>query len=354
MWHPTTLGACLSCLLVLQMRLAGTLSEQLRSASYDTRSPAAPRSDQLWIWRHLEAGDPPEPRAHQPTAHAHNMSAAALAAEIQTIAESSYPNRIVQTVAFAMLYYDFLLTLPLEVERYWTGGRSWASVFFFVNRYMAVLCHMPVVYEFFGNMPEERCRTLQLYHQLLAALTQLVVGTLLMLRTYALYNRNRRVVYVLSAICAVGGAISVWAILSVRGSPGPSTPKVSTYVGCDLRISQKQGYYLAAAWSSILAFDTTVFALTLWQALHVTGRTWSHSLFRVILRDGTVYFGVLAICYLSNIMTYIFVQPKHKGILTTLTNVLSTTLVTRMMLNIRNPDLLELPHRWPSDRSQDI
>ncbi|RPD60831.1 hypothetical protein L227DRAFT_85243 [Lentinus tigrinus ALCF2SS1-6] len=274
------------------------------------------------------------------------MSAAALAAEIQTIAESSYPNRIVQTVAFAMLYYDFLLTLPLEVERYWTGGRSWASVFFFVNRYMAVLCHLPVVYEFFGNMPEEG-------FLIWGSVGVGGCSALLMLRTYALYNRNRRVVYVLSAICAVGGAISVWAILSVRGSPSPSTPKVSTYVGCDLRISQKQGYYLAAAWSSILAFDTTVFALTLWQALHVTGRTWSHSLFRVILRDGTVYFGVLAICYLSNIMTYIFVQPKHKGILTTLTNVLSTTLVTRMMLNIRNPDLLELPHRWPSDHFDD-
>ncbi|TFK92881.1 hypothetical protein K466DRAFT_594817 [Polyporus arcularius HHB13444] len=264
---------------------------------------------------------------------------AALAADLQSVAEASYPNRVVQTVAFVVLYYDFLLTFPLEVERYWAGGRSWASCCFFANRYMAVLGHLPVVYEFFGTMPEE----------ILAAVTQLVVGALLMLRTYALYNRNRRVVYVLSTICAVGGAVSAWAILSVRGSSNPS-PNVSLWVGCDLRISQKQGYYLAAAWSSILAFDTAVFVLTLWQALHVRP-TWSHSLFHILLRDGTIYFGVLAICYLSNISTYVFVQPKHKGILTTLTIVLSTTLVTRMMLNIRNPELLELPHRWPSEHS---
>ncbi|RDX44984.1 hypothetical protein OH76DRAFT_1486712 [Lentinus brumalis] len=218
---------------------------------------------------------------------------AALAADLQSVAEASYPNRVVQTVAFAMLYYDFLLTFPFEVERYWAGGRSWASCCFFVNRYMAVLGHLPVVYEFFGTMPEE------------------------------------------------------WAILSVRSSSSPS-PNVSLWVGCDLGISQKQGYYLAAAWSSILAFDIAVFVLTLWQALHV-GRTWSHSLFRIILRDGTIYFGVLAICYSSDILTYVFVQPKHKGILTTLTNVLSTTLVTRMMLNIRNPELLERPQRWPSE-----
>ncbi|KAI0742654.1 hypothetical protein C8Q80DRAFT_1329230 [Daedaleopsis nitida] len=274
-------------------------------------------------------------------------------------AESSYPNRTVQAVAFAILYYDYVLTLPEEVERYWTAaaGRSWASFFFFLNRYMSVLCHIPVIFEFFATMPESLmviCHSLQLYHQLLAALTQLVVGTLLILRTYALYNRSRRVIYLLSCISILGGAISVWAVLSVRGSPVPP-PDVSLWVGCDLRISQKQGYYLAAAWSSIMAFDIVVFLLTSWQALHA-GRMWSHSLFHVILRDGTLYFGVLAVCYLSNILTYVSIcaspshlQPKHKGILTTLTNVISATLVTRMMLNIRNPDLLDLPHRWPSE-----
>lgn len=56
-----------------------------------------------------------------------------------------------------MLYYDYILTFPMEVERYWSGGRSWASFFFFLNRYMSVLCHIPVVYEFFGTMPESVC-----------------------------------------------------------------------------------------------------------------------------------------------------------------------------------------------------
>lgn len=42
---------------------------------------------------------------------------------------------------------------------------------------------------------------------------------------------------------------------------------------------------LAAAWSSILVFDATVFVLTLTQALRV-GRMFSHSLFHIMLRDG--------------------------------------------------------------------
>ena len=53
-----------------------------------------------------------------------------------------------------------MLTLPLEVERYWKGGRSWASIFFFLNRYMTVLSHIPVVVEFFATMPESVSRLL--------------------------------------------------------------------------------------------------------------------------------------------------------------------------------------------------
>ncbi|KAI0370915.1 hypothetical protein BV20DRAFT_943114, partial [Pilatotrama ljubarskyi] len=281
-------------------------------------------------------------------------------------AESNHINRIFAAIAFGVLWYDFVLTIPSEVERYWKGGRSWASIFYFLNRYMSVLSHIPVVVEFFepSKTPNlilsNRCRKLQLYHQILAALTQCIVGVLLMLRTYALYNRNRTVVYVLASICAVGGGVSVWAIVSVRSLHPRSFQDVAIYAGCDLTLSEKQSVTfaridLAAAWSSILVFDATVFALTLVQALRV-GKTWSHSLFHVMLRDaGTIYFGILLVCYMCNILTYIVsskarrLHPVYKGVSTTMTNVISTTLITRLMLNIRDPKLFEQPHRWPSE-----
>ncbi|KAL1939000.1 hypothetical protein VTO73DRAFT_11153 [Trametes versicolor] len=286
------------------------------------------------------------------------MTADAPAAKLLTIAESNHINRVFAAIAFGILWYDFVLTIPIEVERYWKGGRSWAAIFYFLNRYLSVLSHIPVVVEFFAIMPES----------VLAALTQFFVGVLLMLRTYALYNRNRRVVYLLASICAAGGAVSVWAIVSVRSLHLRSFQDIAVYTGCDLTLSEKQGYCtpphtmipciiterflskldLAAAWSSILVFDATVFVLTLTQALRV-GRMFSHSLFHMMLRDGTIYFGILVVCYGCNILTYILAQPVYKGVSTTFTNVISTTLITRLMLNIRDPKLVDLPHRWPSE-----
>ena len=56
----------------------------------------------------------------------------------------------------AVLFYDFVLTFPLEVERYWRGQNSFrgASLLVFINRYLSIVLSIPVIYEYFWPMPE--------------------------------------------------------------------------------------------------------------------------------------------------------------------------------------------------------
>ncbi|TCD60507.1 hypothetical protein EIP91_009953 [Steccherinum ochraceum] len=66
-------------------------------------------------------------------------------------------NNYLLTSAVVVLYWDYLLTLPDEIKLYWQGKQkilSWAPVFFFVNRYLALLGHIPVMIEFFTKLPE--------------------------------------------------------------------------------------------------------------------------------------------------------------------------------------------------------
>jgi len=52
----------------------------------------------------------------------------------------------------AILYYDYFLTFPKEVEVYWCAGSyTWASIVFLANRYVAVLGHLPLFYVNLGN-----------------------------------------------------------------------------------------------------------------------------------------------------------------------------------------------------------
>ncbi|KAI0370895.1 hypothetical protein BV20DRAFT_1035559 [Pilatotrama ljubarskyi] len=239
----------------------------------------------------------------------------------EVIIESKYTNRILSSAAFALLYYDFVLTIPQEVERY-----------------MSVLSHIPVIFEFFGVLPEQviylalkmsvnqRCREFQQYHRIISIVIQGVVAAVLVLRTYALYGRDRRIFALLLSIASVGAVISIWVVIIGHNTRRPTATYAEDIArtGCDLTLSQAEGYDLAIAWSSILVFDAAVFILTLLQAFKI-GRAWSGGFLRVMLRDA---------------------KPVHKGVSTSITNVVSTTLATRLMLNIRDPDLMNRPRRW--------
>ena len=50
----------------------------------------------------------------------------------------------------AILYFDYSLTFVTEVQRFWTRHVSMASFVFFLNRYLTLLGHVPVMYEFYG------------------------------------------------------------------------------------------------------------------------------------------------------------------------------------------------------------
>jgi hypothetical protein len=57
-----------------------------------------------------------------------------------------------------ILYYDYFLTLPKEVEGYWRAGSyTWASILFLANRYVAVLGHLPLFYVYLVN--PQTCKT---------------------------------------------------------------------------------------------------------------------------------------------------------------------------------------------------
>ena len=53
-------------------------------------------------------------------------------------------------ISLAVLYFDYALTFGMEVERFWKREFSTASFGFFLNRYLAVFAHIPIIYEFFG------------------------------------------------------------------------------------------------------------------------------------------------------------------------------------------------------------
>jgi hypothetical protein len=261
-------------------------------------------------------------------------------------------------ISFTLLFYDFLLTLDLEISRYWGTPLSWPTLLFFLNRYLTLLGNVPAVVQRFWTTPStpdkiKICRQLAYYHQWFIIATQIIIGAILFLRTYALYGKDKRILGLMAAVGACMIGVCIWgAIFAGRAVdvwPGANVP---VDIGCFHEITHVQSTGLIIAWGSMTVFDCLIFFLTLYRALSRRYSTGLH-LLRVLLRDGSLYFGVVLISNVSNILTFVFGGLYTRGVLTTFTNIVSSILISRLMLNIRNPALSTTANRFSeSDRNE--
>ncbi|KAF8908526.1 hypothetical protein CPB84DRAFT_1766837 [Gymnopilus junonius] len=250
-------------------------------------------------------------------------------------------NYYINLAAFTLLVYDYFLTFVPEVERFWCSGRlNWATGFFYFNRYASLLGHAPVMMEFFWSTANPAkisiCHSLQSYHQYLAIVIQLVVACIMIMRIYALYECSVKVLALQIIVAALAVAVGCWAVL---GGKKETFPDVLIPTGCASSLTRYQATRLGAAWGGLLFFDTLVFGMTLYKAFSFPHAK-EITLLTVLLRDGAVFFCIMVAANLGNMLTFMFGTPYTRGVATTLTNVLSSVMISRLMLNLRHPALV--------------
>ncbi|KAF4616708.1 hypothetical protein D9613_008373 [Agrocybe pediades] len=238
-------------------------------------------------------------------------------------------------ISYTILVLEYLATFEEEVERFWKAGRiNWASGFFYVNRYLTLFGHIPVLVEYFWRTsnPDKR----ESFHQYLAMLIQAIIASMLIMRMYALYERSKKVLALHLTIAIVAVSVGCWAVI---GGKKQDNPDVKVAAGCGISLTHYQAVRLGVAWSGMLVFDFVVFGLTLYKSLTIP-RTRGVDLLDILLRDGAIYFSVMIASNLGNILTFVFGGPFTRGVATTFMNIVSSVMISRLMLNLRNPTLV--------------
>ncbi|EAU85558.2 hypothetical protein CC1G_06271 [Coprinopsis cinerea okayama7 len=100
-----------------------------------------------------------------------------------------------------------------------------------------------------------------------------------------------------------------------------------------------RGVRLALMYTFLLGFDVLVFSMTLRRSLQ-HAQWGSTPLIRVVIRDGTMSFGVISVICLAVILSFAISSPVSRGREIVLASNLSSILVNRMILNLRDPSLL--------------
>lgn len=266
-------------------------------------------------------------------------------------AEYVYLNSLTNLPPLAILYYDYLLTLPLEIQYLWYPNKlGWFTVACLLNRYLPVFGHIPLAVSYMtrsDNLP--LCQGLHVYHEIFGIFVQSLAGLLCLIRVYALYGRSLRVLGILFSVGIGSILVGCWAMIGSRRAKVETIQVISSVTGCNQYMPIKGGRYAALTWLGMLVFDSAIFSLTLYKAITM-GR--GIRLLDVIVRDGAMYYSALFIMNLTNILILLFAPPLLKNSTTSITNVLSITLVSRLMLNLRAQSTTQpgLPSSIESER----
>ncbi|KAL4068449.1 hypothetical protein V8B97DRAFT_2024729 [Scleroderma yunnanense] len=256
---------------------------------------------------------------------------------------------VTDVVANVVLCYDFILTLSREVELFWKKPHSsWAFALFVANRYIPIIARIPVLLGLFwpGYKGEDGsvcayhnfCKTVTVYEQFEIVIVQLIGGAIMIMRIYALYEKSRRALLFLLVFAMLCVGVGCWAILSPESSGSPIVPNPPLQYGCDtpLTVDQCRADF-AITWSGQLAFDVIVLTMTLWRSLRI--RKWGNrALLDVLIRD-VLHLGHGSVMCVANVGNITALLATGKVAMVGFTNSISVTMISRLMLNLRDPEI---------------
>ncbi|KAF9264604.1 hypothetical protein L218DRAFT_232168 [Marasmius fiardii PR-910] len=253
-------------------------------------------------------------------------------------------------VALTLILLDHLYTLDVEIKFIWSRPTKLSGRIFFLHRYFNLFAIMlSVMSKLVQDFPLS-CRAMVFFREAMLIFAQLVVVFILTLRMYALYGRGRRLLCFM--LVAIGVLLSIACVyLSIGfnlGSHSYPPSQAFTFTGhntqpemrgsCHTELDKETSDRQAIAWMTLFTYDTLIFGLGIYNAFKTRRelQILRHrvSLKVILLRDGSMYFGVVSVVNLANILTFYLAEGCMRGGLAPFASSLSVTLVSRLMLNL--------------------
>ncbi|KAJ7247349.1 hypothetical protein C8J57DRAFT_1724580 [Mycena rebaudengoi] len=260
--------------------------------------------------------------------------------DLPTFAWDHQVYRYIFVSAAVILIYDHLLTLELEVKWVWLPRHRLATYWFFLIRYMAIVATATYATFYFGDFLPESCSKIEIALECLLCIQEVLVVVTLGLRVFAMYGSDLRVLALMTVPGAAAGALSIWTI---AGFHYPVMLTAPGFTGCHTVVEKSTSHRLASAWLGQLVCDLFVLVLTLRRAYvdRDVALMMGDSLATVMARDGAMYFGIIVLTNLANVLTIHLGDILLSGILCWFNTALSTSLLCRLMLNLHEAAHIE-------------
>ncbi|KAH7094035.1 hypothetical protein BKA62DRAFT_721459 [Auriculariales sp. MPI-PUGE-AT-0066] len=247
--------------------------------------------------------------------------------------------------SFALLMFDWFITLDIEIEHIWQRQRSVFTYVWVSLRYGPIAFLTVTTYIFFQTSWEpEVCKPWSVVPSVMIFCVLLTVHVVFALRTYALYSRARWVMYILAFGLIAETATMIWTAIDefqTRLPKGygcmPGSPR--TVPGL-------------VVWTAPFLFDVTVFGLTLYRTIQFIRNRKDIPIVQVMIRDGVVFFGLMVVSYGSNIVLYLSMPVGLQDVNAALSVALTVICTQRIVFNLR--DVPTSSHDSPPDTTSTL
>ncbi|KAF8526755.1 hypothetical protein JB92DRAFT_2871559 [Gautieria morchelliformis] len=210
----------------------------------------------------------------------------------------------------ALLFYEHLLTLGDEVRLYFSRPATFsrqllAGFLFFVTRYFVPICLSAITAAATTKWGDavclvpigSFCKTVGPLELAFFTVVGIASGILLLLRVYALYNRNKWILCYLGLVILTQFAVCILiSAFSDRGLLPMPPIDLPVFQGCLYPPPSRLKKLTLAPVILELTYDVSIIGLIMakgWKDRSLNGLRGRGGILRIIVKDGTIYFLVI-------------------------------------------------------------
>jgi len=256
------------------------------------------------------------------------MNASAVQDQINDLKDVQLVNYF-NVACVMILAYDYLMTLPSEVEHIWKHSFSRITLLFALIRYLPFVdSALLFTHAYLPDLSVHTYSTLFKLQVWFVTIGTAIAAIVLVLRTCALYGNSRRGIAFLFALYTVMVTVCIYFVQSFLSSlqfESNTLPIQGFFVA-----QSNQGIFVA--YISLMIFETLILIMTV---LRAERQRHSSPLYQTLYRDSLAFYFYIFVVALCNILTIILAPGEVKLLLTQFHRVVYSIFLGRIILNIR-------------------
>ncbi|KAF9448153.1 hypothetical protein P691DRAFT_775626 [Macrolepiota fuliginosa MF-IS2] len=233
-----------------------------------------------------------------------------------------------------IMIFDWMLTFNMETSLIWKSKWNTTKVLYLITRYLPFITLPVLLYHEFPGvaLSKSACKQLHDYGAYAFVVGACFSEMLLTIRTWAIWGKGRGLTYALfGTFTLMWIAVFILMGFYIKFSKHDVSP-APQLVGCVLLSA---GLYLALCFVLLVLYDAVTLVLMMMRGMSAFRSGRNSELFRVVYRDGIIYYVYLFGLSLLNIIVIFKLPRKYVTLLVTITGIVHSVLACRVILHIR-------------------